>query len=208
VDVRLGTFRPWSVSKMVPAMTLARAEGPRMAVRSGCGGAVRPRLAVRNAAFRPRRAQLGQTSSRLRGVALARHVRSVPPGMCGRAGECSEGEGEHPDACEKRPEAASDHCGRRWLRTSYCDGGCTCIHGLATSYLPEPQSPLCACNRRPIARAAVCRGTLRNCSNSWSMNWRSVVGVCVYYCGFVVSPATEPLGTHYTGNLFYSEIND
>jgi len=138
VDVRLGTCRPWLVAKMIPAVTLARTEGPRMAVRSGCRGAVRPRLAVRNAAFRPRRAQVGQTSSRLGVVALVRHARSVPPDMCGRVGDCSEGEGEHRDAREKRPEAASDHCGHLWLRTAYCDGGCTCIHGPATSYLPDP----------------------------------------------------------------------
>ena len=34
-------------------------------------------------------AQVGQTSSRLRVVALARQPRSVPPDMCGCAGECS-----------------------------------------------------------------------------------------------------------------------
>jgi hypothetical protein len=92
---------------MAAAMLVARAEGPRLAVRSGCRGAVRPRLAVRNAAVRPRLAQMGQTSSRFRVVALAKHARVVPPDMCGRAaGECDS---EQPDAREKRSKASPHH---------------------------------------------------------------------------------------------------
>ena len=87
MDVRLGTCRPGLVADMVPAMPVARAEGPRVAVRSGCRSANRPRLAVRNAAIRPRPAQMGQTSSRFGVVALAKHALFVPPDVCGLVAE-------------------------------------------------------------------------------------------------------------------------